>query len=229
VLEETVKRIADQAYEDLAPAIDRVWHDAIEAIRADLHTWLERVADDSWVPIHFEFGFGFGAAGGRDPASCPEPVTLSDGTLVRGVVDLIERSADGKKLRVTDHKTGRDRVSKGLVVGHGEYLQPVLYGLAIEEVLKRSVSEGRLFYCTADGAFGEHRIALDAIARESAETVLRTIDSGVARPFLVPSPREDACAYCDFQEVCGPYEEIRAAKKKENLMLVQLKAMRDLA
>jgi CRISPR/Cas system-associated exonuclease Cas4 (RecB family) len=230
MLDETVKRIADQAYEDLAPAIDRVWLDAIEAIRSDLRTWLERGAQqDTWVPIYFEFGFGFGAVKGRDPASSPEPVGLSDGILVHGVVDLIERNVDGKTLRVTDHKTGRDRVTKGIVVGHGEYLQPVLYGLAIEQVLKLAVSEGRLFYCTADGGFNEHRIPLDHIARESAEIVLRTIDTGVARPFLVAAPREDACAYCDFQEVCGPYEEIRVAKKKENVTLVQLKAMRDLA
>jgi ATP-dependent helicase/nuclease subunit B len=230
VLDETVNRIAEQAYEDLAPAIDRVWLDAIEAVRSDLRTWLEKVAEqDGWVPIHFEFGFGFKAVKERDPASCPEPVTLSSGVMVHGVVDLIERSEDGQRLRVTDHKTGRDRVTKGIVIGHGEYLQPVLYGLAIERALKRAVSEGRLFYCTADGGFNEHQIPLGPIARESAEIVLRTIDAGVATSFLVPAPREDACVYCDFQEVCGPYEEIRWAKKKENLPLVQLKTMRDLA
>jgi ATP-dependent helicase/DNAse subunit B len=230
MLDETVNRIAEQAYEDLAPAIDRVWLDAIEAVRSDLRTWLEKVAEqDGWVPIHFEFGFGFGAIKERDPSSCPEPVTLSSGVMVHGVVDLIERSEDGQKLRVTDHKTGRDRVTKGIVIGHGEYLQPVLYGLAIERALKRAVSEGRLFYCTADGGFNEHQIPLGPIARESAEIVLRTIDAGVATPFLVPAPREDACIFCDFQEVCGPYEEIRLARKKENMPLVQLKAVRDLA
>ncbi len=230
MLDEIVTRIADQAYEDLAPAIDRVWLDAIDAVRSDLHTWLEKVAEqDGWVPIHFEFGFGFGTIKESDPASCPEPVTLSCGVMVHGVVDLIERSEDGKKLRVTDHKTGRDRIIKGIVVGRGEYLQPVVYGLAIEAALKRAVSEGRLFYCTADGGFNEYRIPLDQIARESAQIVLRTIDAGVATPFLVAAPREDACFFCDFQEVCGPYEEIRLARKKENIPLVQLKTMRDLA
>ena len=41
--------------------------------------------------------------------------------------------------------------------------------------------------------------------------------------------REDACAYCDFQEVCGPYEELRLTRKNENSQLVQLKTMRGLA
>jgi ATP-dependent helicase/nuclease subunit B len=115
------------------------------------------------------------------------------------------------------------------VVGQGEYLQPVVYGLAVEAGLKRTVSDGRFFYCTADGGFNERSVPLDSIARQSAETVLRTIDDGIATPFLVAAPREDACVYCDFQEVCGPYEEIRFARKQEIAQIVQLKAMRDLA
>jgi ATP-dependent helicase/nuclease subunit B len=230
MLDLTVRRVADEAYEELAPAIDRVWVDAIEAMRSDLRIWLENVAEqDGWVPIHFEFGFGFGAAEGRDAASLPDPVTLADGTMVHGFVDLIERNDDGKTLRVTDHKTGKDRTKKGLVVGQGEYLQPVVYGLAVEVALKRTVMEGRFFYCTTDGGFNERSIPLDPIARQSAGLVLRTIDDGIATPFLVAAPREDACVYCDFQEVCGPYEEIRFARKKEIPQLVQLKAMRGLA
>ena len=230
MLDRTVKRVAEEAYEELAPAIDRVWLDAIEAMRSDLRVWLQKVAEqDGWVPIHFEFGFGFGATEGRDPASLPDPVTLSGGAMVHGVVDLIERSDDGKTLRVTDHKTGKDRTKKGLVVGQGEYLQPVVYGLAVEAALKRTVAEGRFFYCTADGGFNERCVPLNPIARQSAEAVLRTIDDGIAAPFLVAAPREDACVYCDFQEVCGPYEEIRFARKKEIPQLVQLKVMRDLA
>jgi ATP-dependent helicase/nuclease subunit B len=230
ILDQTVKRVADEAYEELAPAIDRVWMDAIEAMRSDLRVWMQKVADeDGWVPIHFEFGFGFGASAGRDPDSLPDPVALSGGALVHGFVDLIERSDDGKTLRVTDHKTGKDRTKKGLVVGQGESLQPAVYGLAVEAALKRAVAEGRFFYCTADGGFGERSVPLDPIARQSAEFVLRTIDDGIAAPFLAAAPREDACVYCDFQEVCGPYEELRFARKKEIPPLVQLKAMRDLA
>jgi ATP-dependent helicase/nuclease subunit B len=231
LLEETIRRIAQQAYEELAPAIERVWLDAIDTMRLDLRVWLEKVAqEDGWIPVHFEFGFGLAPSHERDPASCPEPVLLSCGAVVHGVIDLIERSGDGKLLRVTDHKTGKARVRKGIVVGNGEYLQPVVYSLATEAALKQTVWEGRLFYCTSDGGFSEHSIPLGELARESAAVVLRTIDEGIAAPFLVQAPREDGCSYCDFQEVCGPYEEIRLTKKnKENPLLVQLKIMRDLA
>ena len=146
-------------------------------MRSDLRVWLQKVAEqDGWVPIHFEFGFGFGATDGRDPASLPDPVTLSEGAMVHGVVDLIERSDDDKTLRVTDHKTGKDRTKKGLVVGQGEYLQPLFYGLAVEAALKRTVAEGRFFYCTADGGFNERCVPLNPMTRQSAEAVLRTID-----------------------------------------------------
>jgi ATP-dependent helicase/nuclease subunit B len=229
ILDRVIKEVSEEAYEELAPAIDRVWQDSIEAMRADLRVWLEKVSEQGgWIPMHFEFGFGLGASGERDPASLPNPVTLSGGALIHGVVDLIESSEDGKGLRVTDHKTGKNRTKKGIVVGQGEYLQPVVYGLAIEAALKRPVSEGRFFYCTADGGFDQRLIPLDPIARQSAETVFRTIDGAIGAPFLVPAPREDACAYCDFQEVCGPYEELRLKKKQENAQLLQLKIMRDL-
>jgi len=230
ILDQTVRRVADEAYEELAPAIERVWLDAIEAMRSDLRVWMQKVADeDGWVPIHFEFGFGFGTSAGHDPDSLPDPVALFGGALVHGFVDLIERSDDGKTLRVTDHKTGKDRTKKGLVVGQGESLQPAVYGLAVEAALKRAVAEGRFFYCTTDGGFGARSVPLDPTARQHAEFVLRTIDDGIASPFLAAAPREDACVYCDFQEVCGPYEELRFARKKEIPPLVQLKAMRDLA
>ena len=95
MLDQTLKRVADEAYEELAPAIDRVWVDAIEAMRSDLRVWLEKVAEqDGWVPIHFEFGFGFGAREGRDPASLPDPVRLA-------------RGHHGSRLRRPDRKERR--------------------------------------------------------------------------------------------------------------------------
>lgn len=229
-LDKTVDDVAKQYYEELAPAIDRVWHDAVETMRADLRVWLQKLAATTgWIPIHFEFGFGFRAREGRDPASLPEAVTLPGGEKLHGFVDLIEKGVDGQQLRVTDNKTGKNYTDKGLVVGQGEILQPVLYGLAIETALKLPVGESRLFFCTAAGGFTERVIPLNEIARESGSAVLRTIQRAIASGFLVPAPREDACSWCDFQEVCGPYEELRIAQKDEHTQLVQLKAVRDLA
>jgi hypothetical protein len=130
---------ADEYHEKLAPAIDRVWTSEIQALRTDLRGWLQRLLDGGteWVPVHAELGIGFGPGDGRDPASIPAPVTLDGGWQLHGIIDLVERQANGTKLRVTDHKTGRARTEEGVVVGGGEALQPILYGLALERATAR--------------------------------------------------------------------------------------------
>src|SRR5262249_20271250 len=61
---EQARLVVDSAVDDaervwadrLWPAIDRVWRDAVDAIRADLRDWLRRAAetDDGWVPAPFQ-------------------------------------------------------------------------------------------------------------------------------------------------------------------------------
>ena len=43
-LDETLKRIAAEYYERLAPAIDRVWQDEIASMRTDLRVWVDQLA-----------------------------------------------------------------------------------------------------------------------------------------------------------------------------------------
>jgi RecB family exonuclease len=211
-LEETARSFEDE----LMPAIARVWQDEIAAIRTDLLSWLRHLAADSehWHPYRFEYGFGLPPDRERDPDSASAAVVLEDGTILRGAVDLVERSAQGGRLRVTDHKTGSDRTKPGLVVGGGETLQPVLYGLAVEAALKQPVSEARLFFCTSRGGFSERVVPLDAKARAQGREVLAVIDRAIGDAVLVPAPRQDACDLCDFRIVCGPWEEERARRKK---------------
>ena len=44
VLDAAAGRVAARAYDELAPAVDRVWNDAIASIRRDLHGWLHVLA-----------------------------------------------------------------------------------------------------------------------------------------------------------------------------------------
>ena len=95
-----------------------------------------------WQPALVEFGFGFSAGGGRDPASIADPVTLDGGWQLHGVVDLVEGRTDARypDLRVTDHKTGRPRAKAGFVVGEGQVLQPI-HGLALNALCVRDEAE----------------------------------------------------------------------------------------
>ena len=218
-LDATLDAVAEEYHDDLAPAIDRVWRDEVEAMRGDLRGWLQRVAEEegAWEPIRAEFGFGIPAGGGRDPESVADPVTLDGRWKLHGVVDLVERRRDADELRVTDHKTGGNWTKPGMVVGGGEVLQPVLYALAVEAALKRPVTESRLFYCTAKGGFAERVVLLkeEALnkARRRGMEVLEIVDRAVEQGILPPAPRDGACRWCDFHEVCGPWEETRAKRK----------------
>src|SRR6185436_3460174 len=56
VLDDAIKAVAADQYELLAPAIDRVWHDEIAAIRRDLRLWVDEIAHagGDWIPKRFE-------------------------------------------------------------------------------------------------------------------------------------------------------------------------------
>ena len=143
---------------------------------------------------------------------------ILDGRRLRGSIDLVERDWRERALRVTDHKTGRPPSEKSLTIGGGEHLQPVLYALAAEAILAgegERVDSGRLFYCTQRGGYLEIDVPLDDRTRGAARQVLNVVEDAVKRGFLPAAPREGACDWCDFRAVCGPYEELRAGRKKQ--------------
>jgi len=229
VLDDVLERVADEFRDRLDPPIRRVWDDELAVLRSDLAAWLRHMAEAGslWQPQHCELGFGLLPGDGRDPQSRREPAVLEHGALLRGCVDLLERSHDGSVRRVTDYKTGAVDTREGLIVAGGERLQPVLYGLAVEAAFGAPVAESRLFYCTTRGAFTERVVPLDARAREAGKLVLRVVDNAIADGFLPPAPRKDACLRCDYRVVCGPYEEERA-QRKDQAPLAALKDLRGL-
>ncbi|PYR50242.1 MAG: PD-(D/E)XK nuclease family protein, partial [Acidobacteria bacterium] len=226
-LDAVLDRVADSYAEQLLPAIPRVWQDEVAEIRRDLGIWVRRLADDqTWVPTYFEFSFGLNDEG-RDPRSLPDPVVVDGRFVLRGSVDLVETRPDLGVLRVTDHKTGKDRTNRDIVVGGGAVLQPVLYSVAVEQGLGTRVVSGRLFYCTTAGGFAERPIEVNDYSKGQALRVLELIDSAVERGFLVAAPAERACTWCDFRPVCGPHEEDRV-KRTNKAPIRELEDLRSL-
>jgi RecB family exonuclease len=227
-LDRTLDRVAEEYREQLAPAIRRVWQDEVESIRADLRMWLEQsaAAHAVWEPIAFELAFGLPRDPQNDPRSVEAEVTLPEGFRLRGIIDLVERRRGGSELRVTDYKTGRAFNWRRLVVGGGEMLQPVLYGLAVEHVLRAPAVESRLYYCTRAGGFSERLVPLSAEARGRGTDVLALIDRAIAAGFLPAAPRPRACDFCDFRDVCGPGEEARI-KLKDPARIEELRTLRE--
>ena len=220
-LEWAINEVTTKAYDDLAPAIDRVWHDEIAALRRDLRLWFDEmvVADAvQWVPERFELAFGLPPDSARDAASVREPVRVGpSGFQLRGSIDLVERRRDGQARRVTDHKTGKNRTTPATIVEGGRVLQPVLYAVALQTLTGEPVVEGRLSYCTTAGQFSVRSITIDEhVARRGLE-VLEIVDRAVEQGMLASRPGRigdrAACEYCDFRAVCGPDEPRRTARK----------------
>jgi ATP-dependent helicase/nuclease subunit B len=253
ILDETFARVAAEMREELAPPIARVWQTEMDSMRVDLRVWLERSAliQQEWEPVAFELAFGLPTRSEHDPRSVAAEAVVGAFRL-RGIVDLIERrrgpvrpsgtsgapaaaggTAWGDELRVTDYKTGGNYTRWRMVVGGGETLQPVLYPLAVEAVLGARVVEGRLFFCTRDGGFGERVVRMDEGARATGLQVLAAVDEAIARGFLPAAPRPragarpGACDICDFVLVCGPDEE-RRSQRKDRGALAGLRRLRDL-
>ncbi|HEY7288895.1 MAG TPA: PD-(D/E)XK nuclease family protein [Vicinamibacterales bacterium] len=224
-LDRVLEEVAGEYAERLVPAIDRVWQDELGELRRDLGIWVRKIAeDDRWTPEYFEFSFGLSDEG-RDPRSVPDPVTIDDRFILRGSVDLIETSGD--TLRVTDHKTGKNRSTADLIVGGGTVLQPVLYSVAIERALGKPVSEGRLYYSTTAGGFAAHPIPISDYNRRQGLQVLEIVDRAIENGFLPPAPTERVCGWCDFRAVCGP-REVERTKRKAADRLADLDALRSM-
>jgi hypothetical protein len=226
-VDSVLDRIAARYKDDLVPAIERVWDDEIAEIRRDLGIWVRRLASEhTWIPERFEFAFGL-PLDGRDPRSLRDPVLVDGRFRLHGSVDLIERHAVDGTLRITDHKTGKNRAVSGMIVKGGTVLQPVLYSVAIHEGLGAPVVQGRLYYCTTAGGFGEHTIPIDAATRRQGLEVLEIVDRAIEKGFLVAAPDDRACDWCDFRPVCGPHERERVRRKAKDA-LADLHALREM-
>ncbi len=198
--EVVLDRVAGEYAERLAPAIERVWDSEIDDLRTDLRGWLHFVAanETEWTPEKFEYQFN---------------ESLAEGVRLHGYIDLVERHATRGTLRVVDHKTGKRPEMVPRWVGGGKHLQPVLYALAAEQALKETVEAGRLMYATQRGQYMPIEIPLDTKARQFLAKLLEDVNGMLVGGFLPPFPEKDACDYCDYRVVCGPYEERRLAKK----------------
>jgi hypothetical protein len=58
--------------------------------------------------------------------------------------------------------------------------------------------------------------------------VAAAIGEGLERGFLPAFPAKDACRWCDYRPVCGPWEEERTRRKRDRGELDALKTVRNL-
>jgi len=213
-LDEVTDEVVRRFEEELAPAIGRVWKDAIDDAKADLAEWLLRMSErPEWLPVGFELSFGLPIDAEHDRASVAEPVTLAEGITLRGAIDLVEQR--GGRLRATDHKTGAHPTWRAGLIAGGRSLQPILYARVLETLNPgNEVEGGRLYYCTSRGRFEERHVPLSKEARAAVEVVAGAVRESIETCFLPALPDDGACDRCDYRSVCGPSEPRRVARKQ---------------
>jgi ATP-dependent helicase/nuclease subunit B len=215
-LDDVLREVSERRKGELAPAIPQIWDSEVRSLRADLRGWLQHgaEAEAGWSPLAAELSFGLSDPAGRDPNSRREAVSIIDGALLKGSIDLVEQHSNGM-VRVVDHKTGRPPEPRPEMVGGGEALQPALYALAAEQMLGKPVQSGRLYYSTIAQNYTSIDVPLNEWTKRRTAQVLAAIDGAIHDGFLPAAPRKDGCKGCDYLPVCGPYEEERVATKSQ--------------
>ncbi|RYZ01166.1 MAG: PD-(D/E)XK nuclease family protein [Myxococcales bacterium] len=209
VSDDVIARVTKEWREKLAPAIGRVWDDAVEDLRLDVRYWLRELLQSDWQLMELELGFGLGAAPGEGGT---EPVMLDSGLTLRGRIDAVEQRQGA--LRATDYKTGEAPPASNAIIGGGKALQPALYALVLEKLFASSqVSGGNAYYCTARGGFARRPVELNEWTRKAAAEVSQAIARAFSEGFFPAAPEADVCERCEFRIGCGPYERERVAHK----------------
>ena len=190
-----------------------------DQMRADLEDLLEREVEQGgdFVPDQFELPFErlrFDFAPGRS-------------LMFKGYMDRVDVAPQPKRVRVTDYKGGRYVWQDEDEFKGGRNVQLAIYVLAAAAAYpKHEVTESRYYYVTAHGRFKTKHVDGSEAARATLKKVLTALDDTVARGAFAPVA--DDCGFCDYQAICGPHREPRAARKKRDARLAAFYRMREI-
>jgi ATP-dependent helicase/DNAse subunit B len=190
-----------------------LWAGEQARLREELLSAIEAEADDptDWVPALFEVTFGVERSEGT---TAPLAYRLPDGVTLnlRGQIDRVDVSPDGRRARVLDYKTGKlrspktpDRLAKGRA------LQLPVYRLAAEALLAArgnpdsSVDEAQYYHVIGPDAGTRVRFTRAGweARRADFDRALATIVDGIRAGRFFQRPGACARGPCAFDLACG--------------------------
>jgi len=209
----------DAAFEEACAMAERrgvtglpmLWAGERARLREELLSAIEAEADDpsGWRPTLFEIAFGIE---GREGSAPPLLYQLPDGTTLhlRGRIDRIDLSPDGRRARVLDYKTGRLRSPKTPDrLARGRALQLPIYRLAAESLVAdrgvSAVDEAQYYHVIGPDAGTRVRFTRSGweTRRADFDLVLTTILGGIRAGRFFQRPTTCARGPCDFDLACG--------------------------
>jgi len=180
--------------------------------------WLESVLEeetgqDEFHPAYFEVRYGMRRwTSEESEISTDQAVPLKFGDrriFLRGKIDRIDLSEDGRRAKVIDYKTGKPRAKEDDFQG-GTTLQLPLYIHAARRVLDPLHPEvgevsAEYYHLTAKGKGRHIGFSGDRLEEKRGELteILNTVADGIAGGLFFPLPG-DLCRWCGFALACGP-------------------------
>jgi ATP-dependent helicase/DNAse subunit B len=231
--QDDLQRLTDRVHELVDEELDRFAAEGgimnaalLGPVRIRLRSDLEEMIQDQvrqartdpdFVPAAFEQSFE------------AVEVVLAAGTVrFKGKIDRLDLSGNTGPVRVIDYKTGKHYWPKDTQWRGGTELQLALYNRAAKALYPdREVTEAVYYYATATGEYRRKARPATPEVDATLTTVLSTLDE-LAAAGVFP-PVADNCKFCDFQSVCGPFREARAARKSGDPRLAAIKRLRDIA
>jgi len=134
---------------------------------------------------------------------------------LRGVIDRVDRSADGRLYLVIDYKTGAAYPMQAQLdndpVLHGTALQLPVYANAVRQLFQLDDSvtvRSAYWFITERAEFALSEVTWDAAndeqVRDTIDLIMRYIREGLftARPGSDDRTRQNNCRFCSFDAIC---------------------------
>jgi len=185
----------------------------------------EELNETEFIPTYFEARYGMKPLDFQESEiSTEEPVPLKirEKTInLRGRIDRIDLTKDGKRARVRDYKSGK-KIGKENDFQGGRTLQLPLYLYAARQLLGRlhkgiEVESAEYYFLKSGKPVGFEGSELKAKEAELQE-ILETIAGGIEEGVFIPVPDDQNCKYryCDFRTICGPWTQILFHRKSKD-------------
>ena len=218
---------------------DLLWRRERRLILNDLQTLLDR-DDEQRAELRAQQVASELAFGELPESEAEVSLALTDGNLLslRGVIDRIDRSADGERLIVIDYKTGRERPGQtelllDPVVG-GRFLQLPIYAHAARQIygLDGQSVTSAYWFITERGNFTLNAVEWNAENTERFEWAINLIIDQVRAGRFPANPggeqhraRGEHCAYCSFDAICPADRRSRWERIKGDPQLAEYIAL----
>ncbi|MGQ9646272.1 MAG: PD-(D/E)XK nuclease family protein [Thermodesulfobacteriota bacterium] len=182
----------------------------------------EELNDTEFIPTYFEVRYGMKRHGFQESEiSTQDPVPLKlAGKIInlKGRIDRIDLTKDGKRARVRDYKTGKVFAKANDFQG-GTTLQLPLYLYAAKQLLSRLHKgvevDSAEYYSLKDG----RRVRFEAAELKAKETqlqeILKTIAGSIEDGIFVAVPNGQ-CRSCELKIICGSWTQILFDQKAKD-------------